>query len=200
MLHSRVGGSIPQGRTAGLDNRSDGCLPARSKESHPPREQVRQRACVWGDGFSGFRAASNDRQFSGAVRRQAIADRYASDRVGETDSGGTPRGARRAAKGDETGEAGMTPGSLLPGGFLPIANHLWQSTVFAGIAGLLTLLLRNNRAHARYCLWLAASAKSMCGPVGNHRPRQVPRRVAPKDRPTGFSAPIASDLRDMRRD
>ena len=33
------------------------------------------------------------------------------------------------------------------------------STLFAGIAGLWTLLLRNNRAHARYCLWLAASAK-----------------------------------------
>jgi bla regulator protein blaR1 len=48
---------------------------------------------------------------------------------------------------------------MIPSGFLPIANHLWQSTVFAGIVGLLTLLLRNNRAHARYCLWLAASAK-----------------------------------------
>jgi uncharacterized protein (TIGR03435 family) len=47
----------------------------------------------------------------------------------------------------------------MPGGFLHIANHLWQSTLFAGIAGLLTLLLRNNRAHARYCLWLVASAK-----------------------------------------
>ena len=53
----------------------------------------------------------------------------------------------------------MTPSFLMPGGFLPIANHLWQSTLFAGIAGLLTLPLRNNRAHARYCLWLAASAK-----------------------------------------
>ena len=42
---------------------------------------------------------------------------------------------------------------------IPIANHLWQSTMFAGIAGLLTLLLKNNRAHARYCLWLAASVK-----------------------------------------
>ena len=51
----------------------------------------------------------------------------------------------------------MTPGLLLPGGLLPIANHLGQSTLFAGIAGLLTPLLRNNRAHARYCLWLAAS-------------------------------------------
>ena len=48
---------------------------------------------------------------------------------------------------------------MIPSSFLPIANHLWQSTLFAGIAGLLTLLLRNNRAHARYCLWLAASAK-----------------------------------------
>lgn len=48
---------------------------------------------------------------------------------------------------------------MIPNDFLPIANHLWQSTLFAGIAGLLTLLLRNNRAHARYCLWLAASAK-----------------------------------------
>jgi bla regulator protein BlaR1 len=53
----------------------------------------------------------------------------------------------------------MTPSLPMPGGFLPIANHLWQCTVFAGIAGLLTLLLRNNRAHVRYCLWLAASAK-----------------------------------------
>jgi hypothetical protein len=41
---------------------------------------------------------------------------------------------------------------MIPSGFLAIANHLWQSTVSAGIAGLLTLLLRNNRAHARYCL------------------------------------------------
>ena len=48
---------------------------------------------------------------------------------------------------------------MIPDSLLPIANHLWQSTVFAGIAGLLTLLLRKNRAHARYCLWLAASAK-----------------------------------------
>ena len=48
---------------------------------------------------------------------------------------------------------------MIPGSLLPIANHLWQSTLFAGIAGLLTLLLRSNRAHARYCLWLAASAK-----------------------------------------
>lgn len=41
----------------------------------------------------------------------------------------------------------------------PLANHLWQSTLFAGIAGLITLLLRNNRARVRHWAWLAASWK-----------------------------------------
>jgi bla regulator protein blaR1 len=41
----------------------------------------------------------------------------------------------------------------------PLANHLWQSTVFAGLAGVLTLALRKNRAHTRYRIWLAASLK-----------------------------------------
>jgi uncharacterized protein (TIGR03435 family) len=41
----------------------------------------------------------------------------------------------------------------------PIANHLWQSTLFAAIAGLLILLLRNNRARVRHWIWLAASWK-----------------------------------------
>ena len=40
-----------------------------------------------------------------------------------------------------------------------LGNHLWQSTVFALAAGLLTLLLRKNHARARYWLWLAASVK-----------------------------------------
>ena len=48
---------------------------------------------------------------------------------------------------------------MIPNEFLGIANHLWQSTLFAATAGLLTLLLRNNRAHVRFCVWLAASLK-----------------------------------------
>jgi len=40
-----------------------------------------------------------------------------------------------------------------------LANHLWQSTVIAGVAGLLALALRNNHARARHWLWLAASMK-----------------------------------------
>jgi uncharacterized protein (TIGR03435 family) len=40
-----------------------------------------------------------------------------------------------------------------------LANHLWQSTVFAVVAGVLTLALRKNHARARYWLWMAASVK-----------------------------------------
>lgn len=40
-----------------------------------------------------------------------------------------------------------------------LGNHLWQSTVFAAGAALLTLLLRKNHARTRYWLWLAASLK-----------------------------------------
>jgi len=55
----------------------------------------------------------------------------------------------------------------------PLGNHLWQSTVFALAAGLLTFTLRKNQARARYWLWLAASLKflipfSWLMSVGNH--------------------------------
>jgi uncharacterized protein (TIGR03435 family) len=40
-----------------------------------------------------------------------------------------------------------------------LGNHLWQSTLFAAAAGVLTLGLRKNHARARYWLWLAASLK-----------------------------------------
>src|SRR5207302_4474586 len=40
-----------------------------------------------------------------------------------------------------------------------VANHLWQSTLFAISGGLLTLFLRKHHAKARHWLWLAASLK-----------------------------------------
>jgi bla regulator protein blaR1 len=40
-----------------------------------------------------------------------------------------------------------------------VANHLWQSSVFALAAWLMALQLRRNRAHVRYGIWLAASVK-----------------------------------------
>jgi bla regulator protein BlaR1 len=48
---------------------------------------------------------------------------------------------------------------VIPSCLSPLANHLWQSTLCAAAAWLLTLALRNNRAAVRYWLWLAASAK-----------------------------------------
>jgi uncharacterized protein (TIGR03435 family) len=40
-----------------------------------------------------------------------------------------------------------------------LANHLWQSTVVAALAGLLALALRANQARTRYWLWMIASVK-----------------------------------------
>jgi uncharacterized protein (TIGR03435 family) len=65
---------------------------------------------------------------------------------------------------------------------LPIFNHLWQSTLFAAMAGLLTLSLRKNHARVRHLLWLAASIKfliplsllmSLGGAIPWHRAPQI---------------------------
>jgi bla regulator protein BlaR1 len=54
-----------------------------------------------------------------------------------------------------------------------LGNHVWQSTLFACTAGLLTLILRKNHARARYWFWLAASVKflipfSLLIGIGSH--------------------------------
>jgi TonB family protein len=40
-----------------------------------------------------------------------------------------------------------------------LLDHLWQSTAVLAAIGLLTLFFRNNGAHVRHALWLAASLK-----------------------------------------
>src|SRR5438128_11107722 len=66
-----------------------------------------------------------------------------------------------------------------PAYFSPFANHLWQSTLFAGVAGLLTLALRDNHARVRHWVWLAASCKfliplSALIALGGHIPWRAP--------------------------
>ena len=56
-----------------------------------------------------------------------------------------------------------------------IANHLWQSTIFATAIALLVLSLRKNHPQVRYRLWLAASVKflvpfSLLTTLGRHLP------------------------------
>jgi bla regulator protein blaR1 len=56
----------------------------------------------------------------------------------------------------------MTPNhfSLMWASLAPkLGNHLWQSTLFAVVAGLLAFVLRRNHARTRYSLWLSASVK-----------------------------------------
>jgi hypothetical protein len=40
-----------------------------------------------------------------------------------------------------------------------IINHLWQSSCFAPLAGLLAFVLRKNSPKVRYWVWLSAIAK-----------------------------------------
>lgn len=49
--------------------------------------------------------------------------------------------------------------SIYPSFASALGDHLWQSTLFAAAAALLTLTLRKHRAGARYGLWLVASLK-----------------------------------------
>src|SRR5580704_18142589 len=77
---------------------------------------------------------------------------------------------------------------MIPIPFQPLANHLWQSTLFAGVCGLLTLALRKNAANTRYCLWLTASVKFLvpfsilamaCSYFGRHTTAPMPELSLP---------------------
>ena len=67
-----------------------------------------------------------------------------------------------------------------------LENHLWQSTLFSCVVGLVTLLLRRNRAALRHGLWLAASVKFLvpfsllAGIAGHLEWREPPTAVRPQ--------------------
>ena len=73
---------------------------------------------------------------------------------------------------------------MIPDTLAPIANHLWQSTLFAIVVWFLTLILRKNRAAVRHRLWLAASLKflvpfSLLASVGTYFQASAPPVGAP---------------------
>ena len=65
---------------------------------------------------------------------------------------------------------------------LALANHLWQSTLFAAGMGLMTLAFRRNAAAVRHALWLAASIKFLVPfaalmTLGSHLGLRAPVRL-----------------------
>jgi bla regulator protein BlaR1 len=76
--------------------------------------------------------------------------------------------------------------------FHELTNHLWQSTLFAAAAGLLTLAFRKNHAQVRYWLWFSASVKflvpfALLLSLGSHLQRtpaapKIPTTLAPPAR------------------
>src|SRR5260370_27035612 len=79
----------------------------------------------------------------GAARRGRETDPRRRSPVGEDD--------QEACAATQGGEHAQMIGEGL--------NHLWQSTIFAAVAWLLTIAFRQNRAHVRYWLWFSASVK-----------------------------------------
>ena len=80
----------------------------------------------------------------------------------------------------------MTSGALVP-----VANHLWQSTIFAAAVWLITCLLRTNAASVRHRLWLTASVKflvpfSLLVGLGT----RLPLRTAPVASPRPVSVVV----------
>src|SRR5579862_214959 len=69
-----------------------------------------------------------------------------------------------------------------------IVNHLWQSSCFALLAGLLAFVLRKNSPKVRYWVWLSASLKfllpfALLVSLGGVVPR-------PTQRPVSAAAPV----------
>ena len=90
---------------------------------------------------------------------------------------------------------------------IPLFDHLWQSTLFAALAGILTLAFRNSRARARYWLWLTASVKflvpfSLLVAIGSRiewRTAQLGPQVELSFAITQFSEPAAHAPLPMAR-
>jgi bla regulator protein blaR1 len=80
---------------------------------------------------------------------------------------------------------------MIPSYLSPLANHLWQSTLFAAAVGFLTLAFRKNRASVRYGLWLAAPVKflvpfSLLASLGS----QIEWRKTPLASPLAFALAV----------
>jgi bla regulator protein BlaR1 len=73
--------------------------------------------------------------------------------------------------------------SSIPQEFAGIANHVWQSTLFAGFIALLALSLRRYPAHCRHALWLCASLKFLVPfaaliAIGSYLPKPDARAIS----------------------
>ncbi|HTA41918.1 MAG TPA: M56 family metallopeptidase [Bryobacteraceae bacterium] len=83
-----------------------------------------------------------------------------------------------------------------------IFNHLWQSTIFAVVAGLLSLALRQNHARTRHWIWIAASVNflipfSLLISAGSHLQRARAMPAVPARLPVALaqiSQPFASPV------
>src|SRR5262249_9421440 len=135
---------------AGLHHRADDGLSARSEGSRAPGQEDRERARVRSGHLTRPPAAPAHRRASELFRWPDPARHGASHPV-------RPSVARRRQRSGEDAQEALTKGR--PEMMAALVNHLWQSTLVAGLAWLATLALKRERAGVRYGVWLAASLK-----------------------------------------
>jgi uncharacterized protein (TIGR03435 family) len=83
-----------------------------------------------------------------------------------------------------------------------ILNHLWQSTAFAFVAGVLTLAFRRNLAQVRYWLWFSTSVKflvpfGLLVSLGGYLGRPQPAPSAPLPAITYTLVQLAEPIREI---
>src|SRR5262249_35854259 len=141
-------------KPARIFNRPDDGLPPRSEERGSPCQKDQQCPHLPGRDYARCRTAKTDRRFVELVRRQHATGHGAADRLRQAHARRFRRTTKDPPEPCKEGEAVTLPGVLSP-----LANHLWQSTVFAAAAGLLTLALQKKQARTRYWIWLFGSLK-----------------------------------------
>jgi beta-lactamase regulating signal transducer with metallopeptidase domain len=108
------------------------------------------REFVWDDTIDGSAAG-------GPSTSGAPSPTLGSSRVGQTPS--QPTRLQQLGRAMSTSTPAPAPETRVRLAIERVLDHLWQSTAFAAVVGLLALVLRRNRARVRYALWLAASIK-----------------------------------------
>src|SRR3954469_3351971 len=159
-------GSLSREGSAGVHHGADDGVSTRRETRRPPGQEDRECPHLRGGGITRGGAPAADRRAPELLWRTQSAADGPPDRGRQAHARRSEGGRTDAAKTPEEGETLMTA-DVLPLLRL-LADHVWQSTLFAGAVALLTLAFRRHRADVRFALWLVASVKFLVPLCGKH--------------------------------
>ncbi|HVZ20820.1 MAG TPA: M56 family metallopeptidase [Vicinamibacterales bacterium] len=158
MLHPHVARGLSPSGAPRLYDSTDRRESAGGKGSDSTGEQGQQCARVRGRNLASLRTTPHARRTGRLVWRQAPSNHDAPDRIGTAHRRGDSRGPQSAATAGPEREPEREE-VVMPIQLQSIANHVWQSTLFGAVVGLVVVACGRFGPRTRYGLWLAASAK-----------------------------------------